>query len=421
MRYSLTLLALVAPFLVSARPIRSRQNAPSHPASATDALVFQFAQVLNQLENEFYKQAIAKFQDADFTAAGFTSSAMVSQVLTAIQNDEATHIAAIQKTLSDNGATPKTCNFKFDSALTDVATTAATARVVELVGVGAFLGGATLIDDPVLLDAAGSILTTEARHQTLLNVLSGEGSGIPSAFDIALTPQEVVSIAAPFIDGPCDLGVTPTNTLTVTNSGPIKVGDMITVSATNISGTDNLFCNMILGGMPFAYNVPLSQCTVPAGVNGPIALWITSDDNPLINNVVNRDTTKQVAGPAIFFVDTQPEALGALVRGGSSSGSGSNNSGSNTGSAPAPASTPLPPNFTGPSPDGKVTVNGLTQVPRPDSDPIVTPSASASGSSPSSTDSASSSDGASSSDSASSTDSASDSSPTDDGSISFGN
>jgi hypothetical protein len=140
---------------------------------------------------------------------------MVSQVLTAIQNDEATHIAAIQKTLSDNGATPKTCNFKFDSALTDVATTAATARVVELVGVGAFLGGATLIDDPVLLDAAGSILTTEARHQTLLNVLSGEGSGIPSAFDIALTPQEVVSIAAPFIDGPCDLGVTRESTISL--------------------------------------------------------------------------------------------------------------------------------------------------------------------------------------------------------------
>ena len=51
---------------------------------------------------------------------------------------------------------------------------AATARVVEAVGVGAYLGGATLITDPVLLDSAGSILTVEARHQTILNILRSE-------------------------------------------------------------------------------------------------------------------------------------------------------------------------------------------------------------------------------------------------------
>ena len=84
---------------------------------------------------------------------------------------------------------------------------AATARVVEAVGVGAYLGGATLITDPVLLDAAGSILTVEARHQTVLNILSGTGTAVPSAFDIPLTPSEVLALAGPFIDGPCDLGI----------------------------------------------------------------------------------------------------------------------------------------------------------------------------------------------------------------------
>jgi hypothetical protein len=84
---------------------------------------------------------------------------------------------------------------------------AATARVVEAVGVGAYLGGATLITDPVLLDSAGSILTVEARHQTILNILSSTGTAVPSAFDIALTPSEVLALAGPFIDGPCDLGI----------------------------------------------------------------------------------------------------------------------------------------------------------------------------------------------------------------------
>jgi hypothetical protein len=413
MRYSSTLIAALAvPLLASARPIR-------RAASAADALVFQFANVLEQLETEFYAQGLAKFKDSDFQAAGFSSSLIASQTLTTIQGDEATHTTVIQQALQDNGATPLKCNFKFDSALTDVPTLAATARVVELVGVSAYLGGATLLDDPVLLDAAASILTVEARHQTLLNILAGQSS-IPSAFDIALTPQEVLSIAGGFVDGPCDLGLTATNPLTITNSGSPQAGDLLQFKATNITGTDGLFCNMIVGGAPFAINLPLDQCNVPPGINGPVAVWVTSDSNPLINNVIDRDTTKQVAGPAFIFVDSQPEMLGQLVRtsgtnGGasstttstispeeassiiagaatqtadsSSSTNGSSSDGGANGAAAPPASTPLPAGFTGKSPDGKVTVNGLQQVPRPAA------SASASGtdggSSASATDSAS--------------------------------
>ena len=84
---------------------------------------------------------------------------------------------------------------------------AATARVVENVGVAAYLGGATLLTDPIILGAAASILTIEARHQTILNVLSGTGSAIPQAFDIAFTPSDVLAIAGPFFSGPCDLGI----------------------------------------------------------------------------------------------------------------------------------------------------------------------------------------------------------------------
>ena len=98
------------------------------------------------------------------------------------------------------------CTFNFDSVLTDVATMTATARVVEMVGVGAFLGAASLVSDPQLLTVAASIMTVEARHQTILNVMSGTGSAIPQAFDIPLSPSQVLGIAGPFISG-CDLGV----------------------------------------------------------------------------------------------------------------------------------------------------------------------------------------------------------------------
>jgi hypothetical protein len=89
----------------------------------------------------------------------------------------------------------------------------ATARVVEYVGVAAYSGAANLLDVPEFLGTAASILTVEARHQSLLNVLSGTGTAIPSPFGVGFTPQEVLSIAGGFITGPCDLGLTGTSSL----------------------------------------------------------------------------------------------------------------------------------------------------------------------------------------------------------------
>ncbi|KAJ7912232.1 hypothetical protein B0H13DRAFT_2327537 [Mycena leptocephala] len=59
MRYSSSVLAALAaaPLLVSARPVQTRAA-----ASANVALVFQFANVLEQLESTFYQQGLAKFK-----------------------------------------------------------------------------------------------------------------------------------------------------------------------------------------------------------------------------------------------------------------------------------------------------------------------------------------------------------------------
>ncbi|KAJ7870373.1 ferritin-like domain-containing protein [Mycena leptocephala] len=311
MRYSSPFLAALAaaPLLASARPVVTRAA-----ASANVALVFRFENVLEQLEASLYQQGLTKFQDADFTAAGFASPTIPTQILTTIQSDEAAHNSFIQAALNANGLLPLTCTFDFTGGLTDVATMVATARVVEYVGVAAYSGAANLLDVPEFLGAAASILTVEARHQSLLNVLSGTGTAIPSPFGVGFTPQEVLSIAGGFITGPCDLGLTATTSLAVTNTGAIAPGDLLTVSATGVTGTDNLFCNIIVGGANASVNLPLAQCNVPAGTNGPVALWITSDATPIPNDVVARATVPTVAGPAIFFVDSVPDALSQLVR-----------------------------------------------------------------------------------------------------------
>ena len=82
---------------------------------------------------------------------------------------------------------------------------ASVARLVENVGVAAYIGAANLIVDPSILTAAATIVTVEARHQSILNILNG-GTAIPQAFDIPLLPQEVLALAGGFIPG-CDVGI----------------------------------------------------------------------------------------------------------------------------------------------------------------------------------------------------------------------
>ncbi|KAF5390407.1 hypothetical protein D9757_005275 [Collybiopsis confluens] len=313
MRFSPSILALAVP-AVYAAPLRFTKRA----AAAIDITVLQFADVLEQLESQFYSAGLQKFSDSDFTAAGFSSSILATQQLTSIQSDEATHATVIEAALTAVGASPISgCTFNFDSALTDVTTMAATARVVENLGVAAYLGAASLLQDPQLLEAAGSILTVEARHQTVLNILSGSGTAIPSAFDLAMTPSEVLAIASPFISG-CTIGLPANPTLTVTNTGSIGQGTSLTFQSTAINSSfdpSSLSCQMMIGNNPIAISLPYTQCVVPSSVNGPVAIYVTTDNNPLQNNVVNRAGANNVlAGPTMAFIDAQPEMLGQIVR-----------------------------------------------------------------------------------------------------------
>jgi len=149
---------------------------------------------------------------------------------------------------------------------------------------------------------------------------------------------------------------------------------------------------MLLGGQFASIPLPFDNCVVPDGINGPVAIFITSDGQPLINNVRDRATTQLVAGPTMAFIDTKPQMLGQLARqnnaapaqststntispseassiivGASSTtaaaspaptGAKAPTTGESSASAPAVAGTPN--TFKGKTADGSITVNGWT-------------------------------------------------------------
>lgn len=307
----LTLLAgFSAPLLALAAPMKYPRA-----ASANDITVLKFANVLEQLETEFYKQALAKFQESDFTTAGFVSASIPVQQFNSIAVDEATHTTVLASVLRSLGQEPISgCTFDFSSALTDVKTMAGVARLVENVGVSAYLGGAALIDDRQLLVAAATILTDEARHQTVLNMLNG-GVAIPSAFDIALAPSHVLALAGGFVSG-CDLGIPALPALKVTNTGALAPGTTVTFDSPALAGLDRstLSCQMMTGGVANAASFPIDQCVVPQGLEGPVYIYITNTTQPLLNSQQNQNGASIVAGPAGGFIDTRQESASQLFR-----------------------------------------------------------------------------------------------------------
>lgn len=88
---------------------------------------------------------------------------------------------------------------------------------------------------------------------------------------------------------------------------------------------------MMIGNLPAAVVLPYSACAVPPGINGPVIIFVTIDDQALANNVIIQATETVIAGPAMAFIDIIVEDIEVVVKSGSvtsSSGSGSSTSGS---------------------------------------------------------------------------------------------
>ncbi|GAA5864793.1 hypothetical protein JCM3774_004229 [Rhodotorula dairenensis] len=299
--------------------------APSHAAPTAepviDVVVLQLAVVLEALEGAFYREGLKRFGLVEMMDAGLSRlhALIIIEQIQIIIVDEQNHFDALSGALVALGAqVPTNCGFDFSKSMPDPLTFLSTARSIEAVGVSAYLGAAHLLQSADLLEAAASILTLEARHQSLLNVLSG-GSYNPQSFDIQLPPQAVLALVGGFLTG-CqakDLGLTANQPLSVRSSDHSDVygtGSQLVFEVVDVSvQIETLFCQMIIGGSPVAIVAPATACYVPSGLDGPVAVYLTSNDTPLATDVVIQNQLTIVAGPGLIFIDEQITILAVLL------------------------------------------------------------------------------------------------------------
>lgn len=156
-----------------------------------DVDIANFALTLEYLEAEFYTLA------ADSGVLGGAAQAVVEN----LADHEQQHVDAIIGLLEGAGATPvEKPEFTFPSdALTSEASILNLAFTLEPVGVGAYLGAAPLIQSPDILAAAGSIAGVEGEHVVAVGNLLGVVPPANMAFPAALTQDEVLAAAGPFL------------------------------------------------------------------------------------------------------------------------------------------------------------------------------------------------------------------------------
>ncbi|KPV71699.1 uncharacterized protein RHOBADRAFT_47656 [Rhodotorula graminis WP1] len=312
----------------SIESVAAATTSPSSTATATappsiDVTVLQLAFVLENLEATFYQQALERFSFQVMVDAGLSQiqSAIIIEQVTQILVDENRHVAVLADTIIALGAEPfSSCGFNFDQALSDPVSFLQTARVLEAVGVSAYLGAAHLLTDPSRLLAASSIVTLEARHQSLLNVLNGGSFGPQQSFDLPLTPQGVLAIAGGFLVG-CDaseLGLTANAALTVIDEATAVArfvpGSKLALSVVNVEvDLSGLTCQLLLGGQAVALTFAAADCYIPAGVDGPVAVYLTNTSTPLATNVVIQAQQTIVAGPGFIFVDAEVTVLASVL------------------------------------------------------------------------------------------------------------
>ncbi|KAF1956079.1 hypothetical protein CC80DRAFT_548380 [Byssothecium circinans] len=267
--------------------------APAAPAGAlTDPDILQFALTAEHLESAFYKQGFAKFPAGDFQALGLTDAQI--KTLMGVGLTEATHVTTLQAAIAGAGAKPvEPCEYNFDAALADAKTMVATARVLEAVGVSAYLGAAPLVNSSDVLTAAATIVTVEARHQAAIRIAAG-AEPVPAAFDTPLQPRAVFTLAAQFIKS-CpegsNLNIQAFPSIALQNPEQAKVGSNLKLAdAANPSGAK--FCAFVAPGGNQYSPITDGNCQVPQNLNGEVYMMITKGESVADSDIL--------AGPSVL-------------------------------------------------------------------------------------------------------------------------
>ncbi|KAG8994084.1 hypothetical protein FRB94_010166 [Tulasnella sp. JGI-2019a] len=244
--------------------------------------ILNYAPILEYLEDNFYSGALAKFG-----AAGLPS--WVRARFEQIAAHEATHVAFLAGALGSS--TTAACQY---IPIHRPQVLRRSLHVLEGVGVSAYLGDAASITNKDYLTAAGSILTTEARHASWVSFTVNEGSPWPGALDVPLDFNQVYSLASTFITS-----YPSTNLALLVKAFPALTfspmtamsGDEITVS---YKGTaDNVFMDFYTGLSQMSAHISNGKVIIPNDLEGTVYAVVSTNSTAATDN-----TTK--AGPAVF-------------------------------------------------------------------------------------------------------------------------
>ncbi|KAF3913389.1 hypothetical protein ABW20_dc0107822 [Dactylellina cionopaga] len=277
----------------------------------SDTDILQFALTLEHLESAFYAQGFQKFPESDFSALGLKPEQIVA--LKKVGETEATHVTVLTDVLKKAGANPvQPCEYDFK--FTTAADMVGTAKILEAVGVSAYLGAAPLVQSKDILAAAASIVTVEARHQTFIRAASGDAFPVPQAFDAALGPQSVFTLASQFIKS-CpegsNLAFTAFPSLVIVNAQDIKAGTPLNL-ATGSNAADAKFCAFTAGGVGTVF-APLNNgaCTVPDALAGEVYVQLTKSGD---GNKLDESTVVAAGGTGRWIEVSMTNCMGSATR-----------------------------------------------------------------------------------------------------------
>jgi rubrerythrin len=166
-----------------------------------DIGILNYAYALEQLEAAFYSEAVEK------PYHGMT--AYEHNVLVQIKGHEIEHRDFLKKALGEKRIPDLKPNFTAID-FNDRMGVLKTASTFEDLGVSAYNGAGAMLKDAKYLEAAGTIVSVEARHAAILrDILDPLGASFAgddvvdaNGLDVSRAPSQVLPLAAPFIATP---------------------------------------------------------------------------------------------------------------------------------------------------------------------------------------------------------------------------